>query len=159
MGYVLFPTQRTRKIEWDQSNLSLGMTEVTCSAVTWHPDNIADASAVGELNPNVEAMLVDDDGKEVQPGERGEILIRAPNVMKGYWRKPEATKETLTPDRWLRTGDIGYRDKDGYLYVVDRKKELIKVRGLQVAPAELEGLLLDHPDVADAAVVGVTMYV
>ncbi|GAB7357729.1 hypothetical protein MBLNU459_g0388t3 [Dothideomycetes sp. NU459] len=114
-------------------------------------------SAVGELNANVEAKIVDDNEQEVAQGQRGELWIRGPNVMKGYWQKPEATKETLTEDLWLKTGDISYLDKDGKLFVVDRKKELIKVKGNQVAPAELEALLLDHPAVADAAVIGVTI--
>lgn len=77
--------------------------------------------------------------------------------MKGYWRKPAATAETLTPDGWLKTGDVCYYDSANRFFIVDRKKELIKVRGNQVAPAELEGLLLEHPSVADAAVVGVTV--
>lgn len=89
------------------------------------------------------------------PDARGELWIRAPNVMKGYWNKPDATKETLTPDGWLKTGDIAYVDEEGKFYIVDRKKELIKVKGNQVAPAELEALLLEHPAVADAAVIGV----
>lgn len=75
--------------------------------------------------------------------------------MKGYWNKPDATAQTLTPDGWLRTGDIAYADETGFLWIVDRLKELIKVKGNQVAPAELEGVLLEHPGVADAAVVGV----
>lgn len=77
--------------------------------------------AIGELNPNIEAMLVDDDGKEVQ-GDRGELWVRGPNVMKGYWRKPDATKDTKTSDGWLKTGDIAYRDQEGLVYIVDRKK-------------------------------------
>jgi 4-coumarate--CoA ligase len=77
--------------------------------------------------------------------------------MKGYWNKPEATRETITPDGWLRTGDVAYVDEHKNFFIVDRKKELIKVKGLQVAPAELEALLLDNPDVQDAAVIGVTM--
>lgn len=89
------------------------------------------------------------------PDARGELWVRAPNVMKGYWNKPEATKETLTPDGWLKTGDIAYVDEQGKFYIVDRKKELIKVKGNQVAPAELEALLLEHPAIADAAVIGV----
>ena len=89
------------------------------------------------------------------PDARGELWVRAPNIMKGYWNKPEATKDTLTPDGWLKTGDIAYVDEEGKFYIVDRKKELIKVKGNQVAPAELEGLLLEHPAVADAAVIGV----
>lgn len=80
--------------------------------------------------------------------------------MKGYWQNPKATSEVFVdgPDaRWMRTGDIAYADKQGRFFIVDRMKELIKVKGLQVAPAELEGILLEHPDVADAGVVGVTI--
>lgn len=156
-----------------------GMTELTCSAVSWDPNTEdVDPSAVGELMPNLEGMVVDDDDKEVGVDQRGEFWVRGPNVMKGYWNKPAETKKTLTPDGWLKTGDVGFRDGKGYLHIVDRKKELIKVKGLQVywlqraclmstsadfhtfqvAPAELEALLLDHPEVDDAAVVGVTMW-
>ncbi|KAK3619920.1 hypothetical protein LTR56_023716 [Elasticomyces elasticus] len=134
-----------------------GMTEITCSAIGFDPTSSFVSGAVGELNPNIEGCIVDEDGKEVGLEERGEFWVRGPNVMKGYWRKPEATAETMTPDRWLKTGDIAYRDKDGLIYIVDRKKELIKVKGNQVAPAELESLLLDHPAVQDAAVVGVVI--
>ncbi|KAF2014930.1 acetyl-CoA synthetase-like protein [Aaosphaeria arxii CBS 175.79] len=136
-----------------------GMTEVTCAATTFSPAIRSDSFSVGELLPNVEAKIVlDDEGKvEAPQGERGEVWIRAPNRMKGYWKKPEATKETITPDGWLRTGDVAYVDEHQHFFIVDRKKELIKVKGLQVAPAELEALLLDHPDVQDAAVIGVTV--
>ncbi|KAF2452189.1 acetyl-CoA synthetase-like protein [Karstenula rhodostoma CBS 690.94] len=136
-----------------------GMTELTCAATTADPDKVSRNGAVGELLPNCEAKLVlDDEGKVEAPrGERGEIWIRAPNVMKGYWGKPEATRETLTPDGWLKTGDVAYIDEDNEIHVVDRKKELIKVKGLQVAPAELEALLLDHPSVQDVAVIGITL--
>ncbi|KAK4952686.1 hypothetical protein LTR10_009492 [Elasticomyces elasticus] len=134
-----------------------GMTEITCSAIGFDPTSSFVSGAVGELNPNIEGCIVDEEGKEVGLEERGEFWVRGPNVMKGYWRKPEATAETMTPDRWLKTGDIAYRDKDGLIYIVDRKKELIKVKGNQVAPAELESLLLDHPAVLDAAVVGVVI--
>lgn len=99
-----------------------GMTEITCSACGMEPSAVAVDATVGELNPNVEAMIVGDDGKEVGVGERGEFLVRAPNVMKGYWQKPEATKETLTDDGWLKTGDIAYRNAEGFIYIVDRKK-------------------------------------
>ncbi|KAF2278726.1 4-coumarate-CoA ligase-like protein [Westerdykella ornata] len=136
-----------------------GMTELTCAATTFHPAKKSESFSVGELLANCEAKIVaDDEGKvEVAQGERGEVWVRAPNVMKGYWNKPEATRETLTEDGWLRTGDVAYVDKEGHFFIVDRKKELIKVKGLQVAPAELEALLLDHPDVQDAAVIGVTI--
>ncbi len=99
-----------------------GMTEITCSACGWDPNRTADPSKVGELNPNIEAMVVDDDGKEVQDGERGEFWVRGPNVMKGYWKKPKETAETKTRDGWLKTGDIAIHHKDGYWSIVDRKK-------------------------------------
>jgi len=134
-----------------------GMTEITCSAMGWAPEDHSDSFSVGELNANTEAMIVDEAGKEVAQGERGEIWVRAPNVMKGYWNRPDATAETLTPDGWLKTGDIAFVDKHGKFFIVDRKKELIKVKGNQVAPAELEALLLDHEAIADVAVIGVTM--
>lgn len=119
---------------------------------------MSDSAAVGELIGNCEGMIVDDSGRrEVARGERGELWVRGPNVMKGYWGKDQATKETLTKDGWLMTGDVAYLDEKGALFIVDRKKELIKVKGNQVAPAELEALLLEHPGVADAAVIGVTM--
>jgi 4-coumarate--CoA ligase len=134
-----------------------GMTEITCSACGWDPTRTSEASRVGELNANIEAMIVDDAGQEVRVGERGELLVRGPNVMKGYWGRPEATRETVTEDGWLKTGDVAVRWDDGTLSIVDRKKELIKVKGNQVAPAELEGVLLEHSHITDAAVVGVTM--
>ena len=81
-------------------------------------------------------------------------MIRGPQIMQGYYNDPEATAETLTTDGWLHTGDIVRMDEDGYVWVLDRKKELIKYKGFQVPPAELEGLLLEHPSVADAAVIG-----
>ncbi|KAJ9638944.1 hypothetical protein H2199_006805 [Coniosporium tulheliwenetii] len=134
-----------------------GMTEGTCTVLSWNPEERSESFSVGELVANCEARLVDDNGNEVGPGERGELWVRAPNVMKGYWKRPEATRETVTPDGWLKTGDIAYADAQGKFFIVDRKKELIKVKGNQVAPAELEALLLEHPAVADAAVIGVTI--
>ena len=94
-------------------------------------------------------------GQDVGPGEGGEIWIRGPQVMKGYLGRPEETAAMIDADGWLHTGDIGRVDDDGWLFVVDRVKELIKYKGYQVAPAELEAVLLTHPDVADAAVIGV----
>ncbi|KKZ67946.1 4-coumarate-CoA ligase [[Emmonsia] crescens] len=134
-----------------------GMTETTLSILGWDPNDRGTSASVGELNPNCEARIMADDGvTELGRNQRGEIWVKGPNIMKGYWNKPEATKETLTEDRWLKTGDIGYVDDTGKFYIVDRVKELIKVKGNQVAPAELEGLLLEHPAIADAAVIGVT---
>ncbi|MET9916055.1 4-coumarate--CoA ligase family protein [Streptomyces sp. NPDC006435] len=108
---------------------------------------------VGRLLPSTEMRIVPlSDSSSGQ----GEILIRGPQVMKGYLGRPEATAEMIDADGWVHTGDIGHVDDDGWLFVVDRVKELIKYKGYQVAPAELEALLLTHPSVADAAVIGVT---
>jgi acyl-CoA synthetase (AMP-forming)/AMP-acid ligase II len=102
----------------------------------------------------IECTIVDPGtGDELPPGETGEICIRGPIVMKGYLNNPEATARTIDHNGWLHTGDLGYIDNDGWLYVVDRLKELIKYNGYQVAPAELEAVLLGHPAVADVAVI------
>jgi len=109
---------------------------------------------VGELVPGTECRIVDTGtGKELGPGEDGELLIRGPQVMRGYLNDPEATAATLDADGWLHTGDIGRVDRDGYFTIVDRLKELIKYKGYQVPPAELEAVLRGHPAVSDAAVV------
>ncbi|KAK2750408.1 hypothetical protein FQN57_003888 [Myotisia sp. PD_48] len=135
-----------------------GMTEVTCSLLGWDPSLKGSNASVGELNPNCEAKIMDEEGiRELGRNQRGELWVKGPNVMKGYWGKPKETQETMTEDGWLKSGDIAYVDETGKFYIVDRKKELIKVKGNQVAPAELEGVLLDHPAVADAAVIGVTL--
>ncbi len=104
--------------------------------------------------PNTEIQIRDiETGASLGPDLDGEIMIRGPQVMAGYLDDPEANAFTLEPDGWLHTGDIGHADADGYLYVVDRLKELIKYRGFQVPPAELEALLVQHPAVMDAAVI------
>ena len=119
------------------------------------PDRTRSGS-VGPAMSDTEEKVVDLEAgdTEVAPGETGELLVRGPQVMKGYHDNPQATSETITEDGWLRTGDMVRADPDGYLWVVDRKKELIKYKGFQVPPAELEGILLEHPAVADAAVIG-----
>jgi acyl-CoA synthetase (AMP-forming)/AMP-acid ligase II len=110
--------------------------------------------SVGVLLPNTELRVVDPaTGADVGRNDDGELVARGPQVMKGYLNNPQATADMLDPDGWLHTGDLGHVDDDGYVYVVDRVKELIKYKGLQVAPAELEAVLLAHPAIADAAVV------
>ena len=110
--------------------------------------------SIGVAISNTEARIVDPDtGEDLGLGEDGEMWIRGPQVMKGYLNNPEATAATIDADGWLHTGDIGHVDADGHFFIVDRLKELIKYKGFQVAPAELEALLLTHPEVADAAVV------
>ena len=109
---------------------------------------------IGPALPNTECRIIDvDDGRDVGVGERGELWIRGPQVMKGYHANDEATRETVDDEGWLHTGDIAMVDDDGYFAIVDRLKELIKYKGFQVAPAELEALLVTHPAIADAAVI------
>lgn len=110
--------------------------------------------SVGVPAPNTECKIIDlETGAPLGPGEKGEVCVRGPQVMIGYLNNPEATAQTIDADGWLHTGDIGYADEDGHFFIVDRAKELIKYKGLQVAPAELEAVLLSHPSVADAAVI------
>src|SRR3982751_5275587 len=132
-----------------------GMTET--SPVTH--SSPSDASrvkfgSVGLVAPNTECKVVDLESGTPQPARKeGEICVRGPQVMKGYLNKPEATSSTIDSDGWLHTGDVGFVDEDGHFFVVDRAKELIKYKGFQVAPAELESILLTHPAIADAAVI------
>ena len=132
-----------------------GMTEASPASHYTGP-NERRPGKVGTLVPNTECRIVDTEtGRDLGVNEPGEIWIRGPQVMKGYLNKPAATARTVDEDGWLHTGDIGVVDDEGYLLVVDRLKELIKVKGFQVAPAELESLLLKHPGIADAAVIPV----
>jgi 4-coumarate--CoA ligase len=157
-----------------------GMTETTCADMTVPGGAKDNSGSVGLLFPNTEARLIDNDGVEVtEPGVPGELFVRGPQMclgecsqssislayktsianatlVTGYWRNEKATSE-LYDDGWLRTGDVAKVDSKGWFWIVDRKKELIKVNGLQVAPAELEAVLLEHPDIVDAAVVGITV--
>jgi 4-coumarate--CoA ligase len=110
--------------------------------------------SVGRLLPNITAKYLDAEGNEVAVGQTGELAVKGPNVFKGYLNQPEMTAQAFTPDGFFKTGDIGYQAANGSFYITDRIKELIKYKGFQVAPAELEGLLVDHPHVDDAAVVG-----
>ena len=130
-----------------------GMTEMS-PVSHFTPAGRRRPGSVGMTAPNTECRIVDpESGADRPAGETGELWVKGPQVMLGYLNNPEATAATLQ-DGWLRTGDLGRLDADGYLFVVDRVKELIKVKGFQVPPAELEALLLTHPDVADAAVIG-----
>jgi long-chain acyl-CoA synthetase len=110
--------------------------------------------SIGTPIPGVEMRVVDDDGRDVTPGEVGEIAIRGENVMKGYWGKPQETAKAI-PDGWFRTGDLARQDDDGYFFIVDRKKEMIIRGGYNVYPREIEEALYEHPAVAEAACIGI----
>lgn len=132
-----------------------GLTEAG-PEVTNNPPGKVKAGTVGVPLPGTEIRLclADDPEKPVEAGHEGEIQVRGPQVTLGYWSEPEATRQTILPGGWLRTGDIGRFDPDGYLKIVDRLKDLIKFRGYSVAPSEVERVLLTHPSVKEATVVG-----
>jgi acyl-CoA synthetase (AMP-forming)/AMP-acid ligase II len=131
-----------------------GLTETSPVTHAPPPEGFRPGS-IGVPVPNTEIRVVDpESGEDLGPGEQGELWVRGPQVMKGYLNNPEATRGSIDPDGWFKTGDIGMVDQDGHWYITDRLKELIKYKGFQVAPAELEALLLTHPAVADAAVIG-----
>jgi acyl-CoA synthetase (AMP-forming)/AMP-acid ligase II len=132
-----------------------GLTETSPVTHTAIPGEYKSGS-IGVLVSNTEVRLVDPDtGDDMDVGEQGELWIRGPQVMKGYLNNPEATSATIDEEGWFKTGDVGMVDGDGSWYITDRLKELIKYKGFQVAPAELEAVLLTHPVLADAAVIGI----
>lgn len=131
-----------------------GMTELSPVSHCTHGTDGRPGSS-GIILPNTECRLVAENGEDAPMGEPGELLVRGPQVMQGYLGNEQATAESMTDDGWLRTGDIAVVDDAGHFYMVDRLKELIKVKGFQVAPAELEALIVTHPAVADVAVIGI----
>jgi long-chain acyl-CoA synthetase len=131
-----------------------GLSETSPVASFNHPDRVRKPGSIGTPIQGVEMRVVDEDGAELPVGQIGEIVIRGYNVMKGYWRNPGATAETIT-DGWLKTGDLAKVDQDGYFYIVDRKKDLIIRGGFNVYPREIEEVLYEHPAVAAAAVIGI----
>jgi acyl-CoA synthetase (AMP-forming)/AMP-acid ligase II len=132
-----------------------GLTETSpVTHATRHTDPHPKLGGIGPPIPNTEAKIVDvETGRDLDPNQEGEICIRGPQVMQGYLNRPDATTAMIDAEGWLHTGDIGYADPQGCFFVVDRVKEMIKYKGMQVAPAELEAVLLSHPAVADAAVI------
>ncbi|MGW1784976.1 long-chain-fatty-acid--CoA ligase [Streptomyces sp. NPDC002143] len=131
-----------------------GMSETSPVVTFNHLDRPRKAGSIGTPIQDVEVRLLDDTGRDVGAGEIGELAVRGPNLMKGYWNRPEETA-TAIPDGWLRTGDLARRDEDGYYYIVDRKKDMIIRGGYNVYPREIEEVLHEHPAVGLAAVVGV----
>jgi acyl-CoA synthetase (AMP-forming)/AMP-acid ligase II len=135
---------------------SYGLTEahsaVSTSRVEDSPEDIA--RSVGRALDDLEVAIADDEGQRMPPGERGEVLVRGYVVMDGYWQDPAATAQVIDADGWLHTGDIGVMDERGFLSIVDRKKDMVVVGGFNVYPAEVERVLLQHEDIAEAAVVG-----
>ncbi len=131
-----------------------GLTETAPVVTTNALGEEARGGSIGLALPRLEVRLLDEDGTDVVEGDPGEILVRGPNVFKGYWNKPEETEAAFLDD-WFRTGDIAYRDEDGYLFIVDRVRDLIIVSGFNVFPKEVEEAIEEHPGVAECAVIGV----
>ncbi len=130
-----------------------GLTETTVSVSINRPEK-RKVGSIGRPYPGVEVKLVDEDGNEVPQGEVGEIAVKAPNVMLGYLNKPKATAEAIR-DGWFHTGDLGHADEDGFLFIVDRKKDMIIKGGFNIYPREIEEVIYALPEVAEAAVIGI----
>jgi long-chain acyl-CoA synthetase len=133
-----------------------GMTETMMGAIATPVRGLYKPGAVGIPLPDIELRVMDADTgfEELAAGQVGEFIIRAPQLMKGYWEKPTETANTIR-DGWLYTGDLGYMDEDGYMFIVDRKKDVIKPSGFQVWPREVEEVIATHPAVAEVGVAGV----
>jgi long-chain acyl-CoA synthetase len=132
-----------------------GLSE-TSAGVTCNPtDTDAYSGTIGLPLPNVEIRILDDDGKDVPLGQAGEIAIKGPQVMSGYWQRPDETASVMTPDGFFKSGDVGVMDERGYVRIVDRKKDMILVSGFNVYPNEIEGVVAGHPGVLECAAVGV----
>lgn len=133
-----------------------GLTETT-SVTTVLPDEYAQshAESIGRIVPELEAKIVDRERRALAPGEVGELLVRGPSIFAGYYRRPEATAEALEPDGWLHTGDRAFIDEDGFVFLRGRTKEMIIVAGENVYPVEVENVLTRHPEIREAAAVGV----
>ena len=120
-----------------------GMTE-SSPVITMNPPTAIQIGTIGLPTPNTEIRIVNDDGQDVALGEAGELWARGPQVMKGYWQRIEATADTVTSDGWLKTGDIAIIQADGYIKIVDRKKDMILVSGFNVYPNEIEDVAASH---------------
>jgi long-chain acyl-CoA synthetase len=133
-----------------------GLTETSSVAtVISGPDAIERPTSVGPPVPTVKIKIVDEVGKEVATGDTGEVCITGPILMAGYWNKPEATSDAIDEEGWLHTGDVGHVDEDGFLYITDRKKDMIIRGGENIYCVEIEQRLVEHPHIADAAIIGV----
>lgn len=131
-----------------------GMTE-TSPVVSFNPSDNIKQGSIGMPVPNTNCKVIDDDGNDLPLGEAGELCVKGPQVMKGYWQRPEATAETITKDGWLKTGDVAVIGNDGYMKIVDRKKDMIIVSGFNVYPNEVEDIIVSHPDIIEAAAIGI----
>jgi long-chain acyl-CoA synthetase len=145
---------RWREITGTEIVEGYGLTEAS-PVVSINPVSVPRIGTVGLPVPSTEVAIRDDDGNDVAIGGSGEVCVRGPQVMAGYWQRPDETKLVLSADGWLRTGDIGALDGEGFLRILDRKKDMINVSGFKVFPNEVEDVIMQHPGVVEAAVIGV----
>lgn len=131
-----------------------GLTETSPVIIT-NPDGAIEPGTIGTPVFETEVRILDDDGNELEDGQVGEIVVRGPQIMLGYWQRPEATREVLSEDGWFKTGDMALRRADGYFKIVDRKKDMILVSGFNVYPNEVEDIVTRHPAIIEAAAIGV----
>jgi len=151
--------QKSVALEWEKLTNTIisegyGMTEAS-PVVSSNPYGASRLGTVGIPVPSTEVRIITEEGEVLPLGAIGEIQVRGPQVMKGYYKKPEETAKTITADGWLNTGDIGMLDSDGYLSIVDRKKDMILVSGFNVYPNEIEDVVAMHPKVLESAAVGI----
>ena len=131
-----------------------GLTETSPAAII-NPINFEEfTGSIGLPISSTEVMICDDDGAQLPIGDLGEICIKGPQVMKGYWEKPDETQKVLSSDGWLKTGDMGRMDQDGFIFIEDRKKDMILVSGFNVYPNEIEGVVAEMDDVLEVAAIG-----
>ncbi|XP_045474910.1 4-coumarate--CoA ligase 1-like [Harmonia axyridis] len=133
---------------------SYGMTETTWGVIM-NPHSKAKMGSVGKILPGMMAKVINETGKPLGAYQEGELCLKGPMIMKGYVKDEAATRSCIDEDNWLHTGDVAYYDNEGFFFIVDRLKELIKYKGFQVSPSELEDLLISHPAIADVAVIGI----
>lgn len=154
MAMQIRPAEQWEEITGCKICEGFGMTE-TSPVVTLNPLSRIQLGTIGMPVPSTELKIISDDGEDLPLGEAGELCVRGPQVMKGYWQRPEATAETITADGWLKTGDVAVIQPDGYLRIVDRKKDMILVSGFNVYPNEIEDVAASHVGVLEAAAVGI----
>ena len=147
--------KRWKKVTGKPITQAYGLTETSPGAIVNPLDVTEFTGSIGVPLPSTDVRICDDNGDDVEPGARGEICIRGPQVMEGYWRKPEETEKVMLPGGWLRTGDIGHMDERGFIYIEDRKKDMINVSGFNVYPNEIEGVVAELDGVREVAAVGV----
>jgi long-chain acyl-CoA synthetase len=154
MALQLATAERWKAVTGCDIAEGFGMTE-TSPVVSVNPIKHIKLGTIGIPLPSTECKVIDDEGNDLPMGSIGELCVRGPQVMKGYWQRPEATAEILSADGWLKTGDIGVIQEDGYMRIVDRKKDMILVSGFNVYPNELEDVLATLPGVLQCAAIGV----